>query len=90
MVLLEQLSDCLVGLLARFSAASLVERSSTAVKKLASEMDKRFMGPREEARVGAICALGAVEIVQRMATGEELRTDDFFELSGSRIDNSAS
>ena len=52
---------------------------STAVKKLASEMDKRFMGPREQARVGAVCALGAAEIVERINAGEKLREDGFFE-----------
>ena len=52
---------------------------STAVKKLGSEIDKRFMGPREEARVGAVCALGAAEIVERVNAGEKLREDGFFE-----------
>ena len=52
---------------------------STAVRKLASEMDKRFMGPREQARVGAVCALGAAEIVERINAGDKLRADDFFE-----------
>ena len=52
---------------------------STAVKKLASEMDKRFMGPREEARVGAVCALGAAEIVERINAGDKLREDGFFD-----------
>ena len=44
---------------------------STAVKKLASEMDKRFMGPREQARVGVVCALGAAEIVERINAGDK-------------------
>ena len=52
---------------------------STAVRKLASEMGKRFMGPREEARVGAVCALGAAEIVERINAGDKLREDGFFE-----------
>ena len=52
---------------------------STAVKKLGSEMDERFMGPREEARVGAVCALGASEIVERINAGERLREDRFFD-----------
>ena len=52
---------------------------STAVKKLASEMDKRFMGPREQARVGVVCALGAAEIVERINAGDKLREDGFFE-----------
>ena len=52
---------------------------STAVKKLASEMDKRFMGPREQARVGVVCALGAAEIVERINAGDKLRKDGFFE-----------
>ena len=52
---------------------------STAVKKLGSEMDKRSMGPREEARVGAVCALGAAEIVVRAEAGEQMRADGFFD-----------
>ena len=46
---------------------------STAVKKLGSEMDKRSVGPREQARVGAVCALGAAEIVVRAEAGEQMR-----------------
>lgn len=52
---------------------------STAVKKLCYEMDKRSMGPRETARVGAVCALGAAEIVERINAGEKLREDGFFD-----------
>ena len=52
---------------------------SIAVKKLCFEMDNRSMGPRERARVGAVCALGAAEIVQRIDTGEKLREDGFFD-----------
>ena len=52
---------------------------STAVKRLASEMDSRFMGPREQARVGAVCALGAAEIVERINAGDKFREDGFFE-----------
>ena len=51
---------------------------STAVKKLCFEMDNRFMGPREQARLGAVCALGAAEIVERIKAGEKLREDGFF------------
>ncbi len=50
-----------------------------AVKKLCVEMDSRLMGPREQARVGAVCALGAAEIVERINAGETLREDGFFE-----------
>ena len=52
---------------------------STAVKKLGVEMVNRSMGPREQARVGAVCALGAAEIVERINAGETLREDGFFE-----------
>ena len=52
---------------------------STAVKKLGVEMVNRSMGPREQARVGAVCALGAAEIVERINAGEKLREDGFFE-----------
>ena len=50
-----------------------------AVKKLCFEMDSRSMGPREQARVGAVCALGAAEIVERINAGNKLREDGFFE-----------
>lgn len=52
---------------------------STVVKKLGSEMDKRLMGPRERARVSAVCALGASEIVRRVQAGEQIRSDGFFD-----------
>ena len=52
---------------------------SMAVKKLCFEMDSRSMGPREQVRVGALCALGAAEIVERINTGDKLREDGFFE-----------
>ena len=42
-------------------------------------MDNRSMGPRDRARVGAVCALGAAEIVERINAGEQLREDGFFE-----------
>ena len=63
---------------------------SIAIKKLCFEMDNRLMGPRERARVGAVCALGAAEIVRRIDTGEKLREDGFFgglytELDGDRL-----
>ena len=50
-----------------------------AVKRLCFEMDNRQMGPREQARVGAVCALGASRIVERINSGEKLREDGFFE-----------
>ena len=50
-----------------------------AVKKLCFEMDSRSMGPREQARVGAVCALGAAETVERINAGDKLREDGFFE-----------
>lgn len=52
---------------------------STAVKKLCFEMGSRSMGPREHARVGAVCALGAAEIVERITAGEKVREDGFFD-----------
>ena len=52
---------------------------SMAVKRLCVEMDSRSMGPREQARVGAVCALGAAEIVERINAGDKLREDGFFE-----------
>lgn len=61
---------------------------STAIKKLGSEMDKRFMGPREEARVGAVFVLGASEIVQRVQSGERIRSDGFFD-EGERLRSDA-
>ena len=49
------------------------------VKKLGSEMAERFMGPREEARVGAVFAWGAADIFARTQDGEQIRADGFFD-----------
>ena len=60
---------------------------SIAIKRLCFEMDNRAMGPRERARVGAVCALGAAEIVRRIDTGEKLREDGFFDSTESNRSN---
>ena len=52
---------------------------SKAIKKLGYEMAERFMGPREEARVGAVFAWGAADIFARTQDGEQIRADGFFD-----------
>ena len=52
---------------------------STAIKKLGYEMAERSMGPREEARVGAVFAWGAADIFARTQDGEQIRADGFFD-----------
>ncbi|MCH8491254.1 MAG: hypothetical protein LAT81_15195 [Oceanicaulis sp.] len=53
--------------------------AARALKKVGSEISERVLEPREKTRVGATLALAAVEIEQRINSGEELRSDDFFD-----------
>lgn len=50
-----------------------------ALRGLAREFSQRFLGPREEVRIGAVIALSADQICARMKDGESLRNDGFFD-----------
>lgn len=53
--------------------------AAMALKHIGQEVSERLLGPREATRVGAVLAIAAAEIRQRIEQGECLRTDGFFE-----------
>ena len=68
------------GAIAGAAAGAL---AGIALRKLGDELTKRFLAPREEARVGYVFALAAQEITERLERGERPRTDGFFDESDS-------
>ena len=52
---------------------------SEGLKKLGREFSERALGPREEARVGCVLALAAKGIRRRIDSGEQVRSDGFFD-----------
>jgi hypothetical protein len=58
--------------------------AAMALKHVGQEVSERLLGPREKVRVGAVLAIAAAEIKQRIENGERIRTDGFFDekLSG--------
>ena len=57
------------------------------LKNIGQEFSKRQLSPREDYRVGKVLAIAALEIHQRLETGENLRNDGFFnEKSTGRSD----
>lgn len=59
------------------TAAALV------LKHIGQEVSERLLGPREKVRVGAVLAIAAAEIGQRIENGESVRSDDFFDKRSS-------
>jgi hypothetical protein len=47
--------------------------------KIGSEIHDRFLAPRQQTRVGAVCAVAVDTIKKRLENGESIRDDDFFE-----------
>jgi hypothetical protein len=47
--------------------------------RLGAEMRRRQLGPREELRIGATIAFAAEKIKQKLANGEQIRQDGFFQ-----------
>lgn len=50
-----------------------------ALRHIGSEACERLLGPREKVRVGAVLAISAEEIAQRLGNGEKIREDGFFD-----------
>lgn len=65
-----------IGAIAGGVAAPVMTRS---FRKIASEIKSRFLGPREEKRIGATIAFAAEKIKENLDAGQQLRQDDFFE-----------
>ena len=55
---------------------------ATGLKLLAQELRQRFLGPREEARLGAALAFAAERIQAKLEGGEKIREDGFFSSPG--------
>ncbi len=64
-------------------AAAALGAAGTAaaeiLKNIGQEVSERLLGPREKVRVGAVLAFAADEINERIAGGEQVRTDGFFD-----------
>ena len=52
---------------------------SLAIKRIGHEVSRRQLAPREEARSGAVLAIAAAGIQQRINDGEDVRQDGFFD-----------
>ena len=52
---------------------------SQGLTRIGREFTERVLAPREEARVGGVLALAAILIRQRLESGEQVRTDGFFD-----------
>src|ERR1700722_11432935 len=52
---------------------------SKRLEKLGTEIKKRFLGPREEIRVGAALTFAANKIKENLDAGKKYRNDDFFQ-----------
>jgi hypothetical protein len=53
------------------------------LRKIGTEVRKWKLGPREEKRIGAIFLYTSRALEQRLASGESLRTDGFFDLDAT-------
>jgi hypothetical protein len=53
-------------------------------RHVGGEIRQRFLGPREEARIGAVIALAVVAIADELKSGRAPRSDGFFETQGNR------
>jgi hypothetical protein len=54
--------------------------ASSVLRHIGDEISERVLSPRERARVGGVLALVAAEVESRIATGQRLRSDGFFDL----------
>jgi hypothetical protein len=51
-----------------------------ALTHIGEEVSERLLAPREKVRIGGVLALASAEIGERIANGDQLRTDGFFPL----------
>ncbi|GJL54325.1 MAG: hypothetical protein NPIRA02_14570 [Nitrospirales bacterium] len=58
--------------------------AAMALKHVSQEVSERLLGHREEVRIGAVLAIAAGEIRQRIENGESVRNDDFFDMKQTR------
>ena len=50
-----------------------------ALKKLGNEIYRRMLAPREQKRIGSVIAFGIQHIKEKLAAGEKVRVDGFFD-----------
>lgn len=48
------------------------------VRKVATEIGSRVLGPREEVRIGAVLTFAAAKVQEKIAAGQRPRDDEFF------------
>lgn len=65
-----------IGLIVGGATGPIITRLFT---KVGEEIKKKVLGDREESRIGYTYAIGLYKIKSRLESGEELRTDGFFE-----------
>jgi hypothetical protein len=53
--------------------------ASMALKHIGQEVSERMLGPREAMRIGGVLAIAAEDVRQRLESGEQIRTDGFFD-----------
>jgi len=74
----------IVGFLAAGPAGAVVGGASgpiitRVVKKIAAEIRQRFLGHREEVRIGATLTYAVKKIKEKIDNGQQVRQDDFFD-----------
>lgn len=57
--------------------------AAMALRHIGQEASERLLSPREQVRVGGVLAIVASEIGQRIASGEKVRDDGFFDQKDS-------
>ena len=53
--------------------------AALTLRRIGQEISERHLGTREKVRIGAVFAIAAAEIRQRLESGESLREDGFFD-----------
>jgi len=61
---------------AMFGASSILV--SKTLNYIGNELSTRFLGPREEKRIGATLAIATEKINKRLQNGDSIRNDGFF------------
>lgn len=74
------------GVPGAFLGAAGVPLVRETLLRVGDDLQQRFLGPREAARVGAAMALAVAEVQHRLTKGDKLRNDGFFEATERRAD----
>ena len=52
--------------------------AANVLSHIGTDIADRFLGPREQVRIGGVLALSAARIKERLDSGEQIRSDGFF------------